>query len=175
MEVFPISPPPSPPSQKTKMSCSRYSPTILGGFFRVGFIGVGKMGLPMIKNVLAKKVVGEVHLYDAIRVNTERLSHTEGSVPVKVAQSVAEVAKHTDVIITRLPTPESVQEVCDTVFQHAEKKSLVVDCSTISPFLSKQLAEKALVHDMSFVDSPVSGGVAGATAGITPHSINTTS
>ena len=121
----------------------------------------------MIRNVLAKKTVGEVFLYDANRENTDRLRHDKqgSNIPVIVAQSVAEVAQNTDVIITMLPTPESVQEVCGTVFQHAKKKSLVIDCSTISPFVSKQLAEQALARDMSFVDSPVSGGVAGATAG----------
>ena len=129
----------------------------------------------MIRNVLAKKTVGEVFLYDANRENTDRLRNDKQGptgIPVIVAQSVAEVAQNTDVIITMLPTPESVQEVCGTVFQHAKKKSLVIDCSTISPFVSKQLAEQALAHDMSFVDSPVSGGVAGATAG---HSISSQS
>ena len=80
----------------------------------------------MIRNVLAKKAVGEVYLYDAMRDNTERVRNEKGSVPVKVAQSVAEVAQNVDVILTMLPTPESVQEVCDTIFKNAKKQSLII-------------------------------------------------
>lgn len=49
--------------------------------------------------------------------------------------------------------------------QNAKKGSLIVDCSTIDPIVSKELAEEAKAHGLDMIDAPVSGGVGGALNG----------
>lgn len=51
------------------------------------------------------------------------------------------------------------------VFKYAKKNTIIVDCSTIDPIVSKELSGEALSLGLAMVDAPVSGGVTGAEAG----------
>src|ERR1700753_3536562 len=77
-----------------------------------------------------------------------------------------------DTVITVLPEPSHVKSVYTSVLEgelaRRSKPRIFIDCSTIDPSSSKQVAgqvDSALGHDGQFVDAPMSGGVVGASAG----------
>jgi 3-hydroxyisobutyrate dehydrogenase/2-hydroxy-3-oxopropionate reductase len=81
------------------------------------------------------------------------------------ASSAAEVAQRADIIMTALPTPDSVQTVYAALAAVARPEQIYVDHSTVSPGLNRWCAEQLALRDAAFLDAPVSGGPAGAQAG----------
>lgn len=84
------------------------------------------------------------------------------------AASPAEVAGACDTLVTMLPSNPHVRSVYlgdDGVLSTAREGSLFIDCSTIDPAVSREVAAKAMGKGCDFVDAPVSGGVGGAQAG----------
>lgn len=129
---------------------------------RLGFIGIGKMGRPMTRNLLAAGFAVTIH--NRSRAVVEQLA-AEGARP---AGSPAEVAAAADLVFTCLPTPASVEEVyfgADGLIGAARAGQLLVDCSTVSPELSRRQADAARARGADFLDAPVSGGPAGAESG----------
>jgi 3-hydroxyisobutyrate dehydrogenase len=128
---------------------------------RVGFIGLGKMGRPMATNVLKGGYPLTVH--NRSRPAVDALVRAGA----QAAGSPAEVASASDIILTCLPTPASVEEVYlgpQGLIPHARAGQILVDHSTVGPELSRTLAAAALERGAAFLDAPVSGGVAGAEA-----------
>lgn len=126
---------------------------------RLGFIGLGKMGKPMTRNLL--RAGYEVTIHNRSRAVVEELS-AEGARP---ASSPREVAAAADLVLTCLPTPASVEEVYsgdDGLIPAARDGQILVDCSTVGPALSRQLHAAAAERGAGFLDAPVSGGPAGA-------------
>lgn len=126
---------------------------------RLGFIGLGKMGRPMTRNLLSAGY--EVTVHNRSRGVVEELSR-EGARP---ANSPAEVAQAADLVITCLPTPASVEEVYFAehgLIGAAREGQVLVDCSTVSPALSRRQYAAARDRGAHFLDAPVSGGPAGA-------------
>lgn len=130
---------------------------------KIGFIGLGHMGNPMVKNLLRHK--HEVVVYDLVDEAVHALVQ-EGAV---AATSVVAVTETTDVIITMLQTGAQVQQCClgdKGIFAHIQRtNALYIDCSSIDISASKQLHEKAKNLGIAMLDAPVSGGVAAAVAG----------
>jgi 3-hydroxyisobutyrate dehydrogenase len=129
---------------------------------KIGFVGLGHMGLPMASNLI--KAGFEVKGYDVVPDASAALLKNGGS----VATSIAEVAEESDVLVTMLQTGQQVLQVChgsEGLFQHAKKGGLYIDCSTIDVHTSRQAHKLAKAAHLSVVDAPVSGGVAGAHAG----------
>ncbi len=129
---------------------------------KVGFIGLGIMGGPMARNLIQEGY--ELVLYNRTREKAEDLAG-EGAT---VAVSPKEVAEQSDVIITMLPDSPQVEEVLageEGVFEGVREGTLVVDMSTISPVVTRELAEQAGEHGASMLDAPVSGGDVGAQQG----------
>jgi 2-hydroxy-3-oxopropionate reductase len=127
---------------------------------KVGFIGLGIMGKPMVENLIEAG-------YDLVAYNRTR-EKAEGLEGATVAQSPKEVAENSDIVITMLPDSPQVEEVLageDGVFEGIGKGGLIVDMSTISPVVTEELAEKARERDASMLDAPVSGGDVGAIEG----------
>jgi len=122
----------------------------------VGFIGLGKMGRPMTQRLLAAGYT--VHVFNRSRGALV----AEGA---KAAGSAAEVAQRADVVMTALPTPDSVQSVFAEVAAVARSGQLYIDHSTVSPGLNRTCAEQLKSRGANFLDAPVSGGPAGAQAG----------
>lgn len=127
---------------------------------RIGFIGLGNMGLPMAGN-LAKKghdVVG----FDVVPANLDKA----GARGVKAAASAAETVKSAAAVITMLPAGKDTVAVYDKagVLAAAAKGTLFIDCSTIDVASARKAHELAAAAGMLSLDSPVSGGVAGAEA-----------
>ncbi|NYT62512.1 3-hydroxyisobutyrate dehydrogenase [Alcaligenaceae bacterium] len=129
----------------------------------VGFIGLGKMGLPMAKNL--QSAGQSLIIYD---VSQQACTSLAGHKGTEVATSISEVANKADLIFTMLPTGEDVAQVCqaaDGLFSHARPGTLIVDCSTAHPQLIRSLSDAAAHISLRMLDAPVSGGVVGAVAG----------
>jgi 2-hydroxy-3-oxopropionate reductase len=129
---------------------------------KVGFIGLGIMGLPMATNLL--KAGYDVTGYAATSRSVKRF----GDVGGKPAHSVAESVSGADVVITMLPDSPQVREVVlgeGGVLEHADPGLLLIDMSTISPDTSTEVQRSARAKGVVALDAPVSGGEQGAVEG----------
>ena len=126
---------------------------------RIGFIGLGVMGKPMARNLLARGFSLVVH------------SRSRGPVDELVAAgaeavaSPADVARRSTVIITMVPDSPDVELVLEGssgVFSALQTGSLIIDNSTIAPAVARRLAARAGDVGSSMIDAPVSGGEVGA-------------
>ena len=130
---------------------------------RVGFVGLGIMGRPMARNLM---LAGhELVLYNRTRARAEDLARQLGA---GVAARPQEVAERAGVIFTMLPGPREVGEIVageDGLLQGAGEGSLIVDASTSSPVLARELSRIARERGVGMLDAPVSGGDVGAVEG----------
>jgi 3-hydroxyisobutyrate dehydrogenase/2-hydroxy-3-oxopropionate reductase len=126
---------------------------------QAGFVGLGKMGRPMTRRLL--KAEYTVAVFNRSRGAIDALA-AEGASP---AESAAQVAERADVIMTALPSPETVQAVYAEMAAVARNGQIFIDHSTVSPGLNRWCAEQLAAHGADFLDAPVSGGPAGAQAG----------
>jgi 2-hydroxy-3-oxopropionate reductase len=130
---------------------------------KVGFVGLGIMGKPMARNLM--QAGHELVLYNRSRSKAEDLAREGGA---EVAGSPAEAAQSSGVVITMLPGPPEVEEVVageDGLLSGAGEGSLIVDMSTSSPVLARELARTAREQEVGMLDAPVSGGDVGAIEG----------
>jgi len=130
---------------------------------KVGFIGLGIMGGPMAQNVL--KAGFELTVYNRTAARAEALVQ-QGA---KLADSPADVARASDVVISCVTGPSDVLEVVldenRGVIAAVRAGSTVVDCSTVGPSVARRCAQALAARDAGFLDAPVSGGDVGARAG----------
>ncbi|MBA2710678.1 MAG: 3-hydroxyisobutyrate dehydrogenase [Tatlockia sp.] len=128
---------------------------------RIGFIGLGHMGLPMAINLI--KANHFVTGFDLQEQALKSFAAAGGQIAVKLEEAVV----NQDIFITMLQTGAQVSQVClssEGLFNRAEKNILYIDCSSIDVKSSRHLHEQAKVRELFMVDAPVSGGVAGAEA-----------
>lgn len=128
----------------------------------IAWIGLGHMGAPMALNLLkaGHAVVG----YDVLAANVNALQ----SAGLRPAQTLAEAVSEADVVFTMLQTSDQVREVClgeGGIFNRVKKGAVVIDSSSIDIGVSQALHQAAKARGIAMLDAPVSGGVAGATAG----------
>jgi 2-hydroxy-3-oxopropionate reductase len=126
---------------------------------RVGFVGTGLMGLPMARNL--RKAGFPVTAYNRTRSRAEPLV-ADGAT---LAGSPREVAERSDVVITIVSDTPDVQQVIlgeDGIIAAARPGMTVVDMSTISPRVTKQIAADLAARGVDMLDAPVSGGEKGA-------------
>lgn len=129
---------------------------------KVGFIGTGIMGGPMAQNLM--EAGHELVLYNRTIEKAEEIAGDGAT----VAGSPREVAESCDLIVLMLPDSPQVEEVVegeDGVLEGIREGSLVVDMSTISPVVTRELAEKLEERGATMLDAPVSGGEPGAQQG----------
>lgn len=129
---------------------------------RVGLIGLGIMGQPMVRNLM--KAGFDVTVHSRTREKVEAMAK-EGAT---AAHSSAEVARNCQMVITMVtdsPDVELVTEGPDGIFEGASAGLIIADMSTISPAVTRRLASAAGERGCSWLDAPVSGGQAGAIAG----------
>jgi 2-hydroxy-3-oxopropionate reductase len=127
---------------------------------RVGFIGLGVMGRPMASNLLNAGAGLVVHnrTRDALAEIVAR--------GAAAASSLAEVTAATDIIITMLADDQAVRTVVGAgLLPAARPGTLIIDMSTVSPLLSRELAGQAAERGVRMLDAPVSGGDVGAREG----------
>jgi 3-hydroxyisobutyrate dehydrogenase len=129
---------------------------------QIGFIGLGNMGLPMARNLI--KAGHTVTGYDVNIAAADRFAVDGG-----VAATALDMAcMGAEVIITMLPAGKDVREVYlaqGGVLASAQQGALLIDASTVDVETARVVAAAAQVNELTMVDAPVSGGVAGAEAG----------
>jgi 2-hydroxy-3-oxopropionate reductase len=129
---------------------------------KVGFVGLGIMGAAMAGNLLEAGF--ELVVHNRSRAKAEQFAQYG----TRVADSPREVAEVSDITITMLPGPPQIEEVIageDGLLEGAREGSLIVDMSTSSPVLARELARSARDKAVGMLDSPVSGGDVGARDG----------
>ena len=129
---------------------------------RVGYIGLGIMGRPMVLNLLKAGY--------PVRVWARRPESMEAVTQAGAGSCVspADVARHTDIVFTNVSDTADVETVVlgqDGIIQGAEPGSVVVDHSTISPLATRDIAEKLRERSVEMLDAPMSGGEQGAIDG----------
>lgn len=126
---------------------------------KIGFIGLGNMGLPMAKNLLAAghDVVG----FDAGEVALAAAKEAG----ISIANSVTDAAKNSDTVITMLPNGAISKTVSDEIFSALAKGAMLLDCSTIDVESAQEIHAAAEATGILCLDAPVSGGIGGAAAG----------
>ena len=127
---------------------------------RVGFLGLGVMGLPMAKNV-ARKSGLPVMGYDVVaeRVEEFRLS---GGLPTA---DPVEIYQNCDVILQILPTHAIIEDSVKQAIRHGKPGNIIVDLSSTAPDIILELDKETERAGMFLLDSPVSGGNPMAIAG----------
>jgi 3-hydroxyisobutyrate dehydrogenase len=128
---------------------------------RIGFIGLGNMGLPMAQNLI--KAGHTVEGVDPNPASIEKLKAVGGT----VVESAKMAAARADVVITMLPSGKEAREVylgTSGIIENANFGTLLVDCSTIDVETARAVASAAERKGLLMLDAPVSGGVGGATA-----------
>jgi 3-hydroxyisobutyrate dehydrogenase len=126
---------------------------------RIGFIGLGNMGLPMAQNLI--KAGHAVAGLDVARAQVDKLAAAGGT----AAANIKAAALDAEIIITMLPAGAQVREVYlggDGVLACAAPDTLLIDCSTIDVETARAVAAAADARGLAMLDAPVSGGVAGA-------------
>ncbi len=128
---------------------------------KIGFIGLGNMGLPMAQNLIKARhhVIG----FDVSKPALERLAADKAA----VADAVPAACRNAEVIITMLPAGEHVRSVylgAGGVIANAPSGALLIDCSTIDVATARAVAVAAAERSFAMLDAPVSGGVGGAQA-----------
>ena len=122
---------------------------------KIGFIGLGIMGKPMVKNLL--KAGHEVVAYDIVAENLQ-MAVRDGAAAGK---SAAAIAAECPVVITMLPNSPHVKTVVmgkDGVLEGAKAGLILIDMSSIAPLASQEIYEACKQKGVCMLDAPVSGG-----------------
>ncbi len=128
----------------------------------VAFIGLGNMGAPMAKNLLAAG--HEVTVFDLVPAACADLQQAGAA----VADSASAAARGKDYVISMLPAGKHVAATYlgdDGLLAQLDSTTTLLDCSTIDAATAREVGEAAAAQGIGFMDSPVSGGVAAAAAG----------
>lgn len=126
---------------------------------KLGFIGIGLMGLPMCKRLL----VAEHELWVWNR-NPDKCTPLV-ELGAYCADSLAALAQQVDIIMLCVSDTHAVNTVVQQLMPHLRSDQTIVDFSSISPDATQALYAETAKRNVSWVDCPVSGGVAGAEAG----------
>jgi 3-hydroxyisobutyrate dehydrogenase-like beta-hydroxyacid dehydrogenase len=125
----------------------------------LGFIGVGRMGGPMARRLLADGY--KLTVYDASPAAVKALAEAGAA----AAGSVAELAQAVETVLVSLPTPAIVEEVAAALADSGGRVRTFVDLSTTGPRVAASVAERLAAKGIAAVDCPVSGGINGAVKG----------
>ena len=130
---------------------------------RVGFVGVGKIGRPMVEQLLRAG-----HALMVLDSDAAASSVFDEAAGAEVATSLGEVTEKCDIVCLCLPGPAEVEEVVlgeGGIESDIRSGALIVDHTTGSPALVREIGEKLRARGASLVDAPISGGVEGAAEG----------
>lgn len=127
----------------------------------IAWIGLGHMGVPMTANLVAAG-----HTVRGFDLNPAATA-AAAEHGVTVAASVADALDGADACFTSLPMPAHVRAVydgADGIWAHADARTLLLDTSTVDVETSRWCHDESAARGLAFVDSPISGGTAGAAA-----------
>jgi 3-hydroxyisobutyrate dehydrogenase len=123
---------------------------------KVAFLGLGSMGAPMARRVLAAGY--------PLTVWNRSAARTADLGEAAVAKSPADAVREADVVITMLADPAAVREVVGAFAKSLKPGSVLIDASTIGPSVVAELAEM-LPDGVTLIDAPVMGSVDRAASG----------
>lgn len=123
---------------------------------RIGFVGTGLMGGPMIRNLAAAGFEVQIYARDPDKM---------GDLPGKFAATVQDAVSGTDALCSVVTDSPDVEEVVGAALEATSPPPLIVEMSTIAPKVAIELAERSARRGVSYLDCPVSGGTVGADAG----------
>ena len=138
---------------------SREGVPVLSREERIGFVGLGIMGLPMARNAL--KAGFAVTVTNRTLARADPLK-AEGATIVKTPREVAERSDIVVTMVTNAPEVEAVTFGPNGIAEGGHDGLLVIDMSSISPVASRAFAERAALQGFRTLDAPVSGGELGA-------------
>lgn len=134
------------------------------GKYAVGFIGIGKMGLPMAMRIATHG--HPLHVYDTSAAALAAICAVSG---VHAAKSLADIGRDCEVVILMLPDSVVVKKVLfgdkDGLAAHLQHGSVVIDMSSSSPSVTRELGPRLKAAGVDLIDAPVSGGVKRAVDG----------
>ena len=122
---------------------------------KIGFIGLGIMGRPMVRNLVKGGYAIVVH-----DLNAASIADVVSAGAVAGGSSL-DTAAQSDVIITMLPDGPDVDAAvlgAGGILEGARRGAIVVDMSSISPIVSQKIAAACAAKGVGFIDAPVSGG-----------------
>ena len=125
---------------------------------KIGFIGIGLMGLPMAKNILKSG-------YKLIAFNrSPNKADLLKEFGAEIAKSLGELVNNSDVIITMLTDDKAVDEVMNNqnFVENLKSGKILIDMSSVKPITAKKHANSLKMKDIDYLDAPVSGGTIGA-------------
>jgi 3-hydroxyisobutyrate dehydrogenase len=126
---------------------------------KIGFVGLGNMGLPMALNLV--KAGHDVAGFDLSAEAKAKLAQAGG----RAAATLAEVAAGAEIIVSMLPEGRHVEAVYGELFALVPAGTLFIDSSTIHVESARKVATEGTAKGHVVVDAPVSGGTGGAAAG----------
>ena len=128
---------------------------------KVGFIGIGLMGLPMAKNLLKSGF--------KLKAFNRSISKAEALLDfgAKVSKTIYEVVKDNDFIITMLTDDSAVDSIMNTTefLENLKSGSTVIDMSSVKPATATKYGNILKSKNINYLDAPVSGGTIGAEEG----------
>lgn len=128
----------------------------------IGFIGLGHMGGPMAKNLVAAG--HRVKVFDLVEEAVAPLVDAGAA----ASASAQDAATDIEVLISMLPASQHVESLYlgeQGVLETIDTSTLIIDCSTIAPETARTVAAVAAGKGLTMIDAPVSGGTAGAANG----------
>jgi 3-hydroxyisobutyrate dehydrogenase len=125
----------------------------------VGFIGIGKMGLPMASRIAAHGY--PLHAYD---ISAAAIKELSSRVPnVRPEKTLADIGQSCNVVILMLPDSDVVNRVLfgemDSLATYLSRGSIVIDMSSSIPSMTREIGPRLKESGVDFIDAPVSGGV----------------
>jgi 3-hydroxyisobutyrate dehydrogenase-like beta-hydroxyacid dehydrogenase len=129
----------------------------------IGFAGLGIMGSGMVRNLAAKG-----HAVTAWNRTASKAQELAASIGIQHVPTLKELGANASVLMLCVTNTADVQQVLfgqDGAVSALKPGSLVIDCSTISPKATEEIAAQLRKRGIGFVDAPVSGGSEGATQG----------
>lgn len=135
----------------------------MGATMKLAFIGLGVMGFPMAGHL--QQAGHEVTVYNR---NPKKAADWLSIFPGRAAASPKEAAENADIVFTCVGNDDDVREVVlsgQGAFKGMKKGAILVDHTTASADLARELGELAGKAGLFFLDAPVSGGQAGAEQG----------
>ena len=127
---------------------------------KVGFVGCGEMGEPMVGHILKSRKF-DVRVYDIRKVATENIAK-KGA---KIAESLDQLGRDCDLVVVMVGYDHQVRQVVTDLTEIGKKGAVIVIAATSHPDLIIECGELAKKRGMSVIDAPVCFGLGGARDG----------
>ena len=125
---------------------------------KIGFIGIGLMGLPMAKNIL--KAGYNLKAFNRSQSKAEPLK----DFGAEISSTINDVVKESDVLITMLTDDTAIDDVMNSsnFLDNLKSGTTVIDMSSVKPTTATKYYNNLKLKNINYLDAPVSGGTIGA-------------